>query len=120
MGSQRIRLGLTTGQQQEGGKTQALGSSSVKGQRGQWRWAVELAKNKPNRTGERRSMRHEQEKSREPEEGGSNCIYTPLPEKAQTTLCTIPPSYSLLKVNGYIECILIQAGQKVNDMEYLK
>ena len=98
MGSQRIRLGLTTGQQQEGGKTQALGSSSVKGQRGQWRWAVELAKNKPNRTGERQSMSHEQEKSREPEEGGSNCIYTPLPEKAQTTLCTIPPSYSLLKV----------------------
>ena len=81
---------------------------------------MELAKNKPNRTGERRSMRHEQEKSCEPEEGGSNCIYTPLPEKAQTTLCTIPPSYSLLKVNGYIECILIQAGQKVNDMEYLK
>lgn len=29
-------------------------------------------------------------------------------------------SFHLLKVNGYTECILIQAGRKVNDMEYLK
>ena len=81
---------------------------------------MELAKNKPNRTGERQSMRHEPEKPHEPEVGDSTFIYTPLPERAQTTLCTISPSYSLLKANGYIECISIQAGPKVNDMEYLK
>ena len=81
---------------------------------------MELAKNKPNRTGETRSMGHEPEKPHEPEVGDSTFIYSPLPERAQTTLCTIPPSYSLLKVNGYIECILIQAGPKVNDMEHLK
>ena len=66
-------------------------SSCEKGERGPWRWTVEPAENKPNWARERQSMRRKEWEPGEPGVGGGTFIYTPAPQRAQTTSFTIPP-----------------------------